>query len=259
MVKIDIIVVGNQGFFINKINYKNDQKILKGAGKTCLINRYLQDDKEQEIGFIKIFYLYLCKNKQKKDSQAFTYKYEPTIGLNLVTKTIQVNENKIKICIWDTAGQEKYFALTKNYFQKADGIILTFDLTDKQSFNKIQDYWIQQVIDKTELNVKKILVGNKVDLQEDRQVQTLIAAELAQQYKMNYFETSAKTGECVSLAFETLAKQCAFAIQDQKLNPQKSPQTVVITHHQEKKKNCFDKMKEISSKLYAQLGFNQKQ
>ena len=61
-------------------------------------------------------------------------KQDPTIGMDLFSKTIQVNEQNLKINIWDTAGQDKYFSLTRGLFQKADGVLLTFDLTDLDSF-----------------------------------------------------------------------------------------------------------------------------
>ncbi len=66
---------------------------------------------------------------------SFTQFYTPTLGLSLEKKVIKINGQEINVCIWDTAGQEKFFSLTKNYFKKADGVLVVFDLTDKMSFD----------------------------------------------------------------------------------------------------------------------------
>lgn len=66
--------------------------------------------------------------------EVFTHYYNPTLGINLEKKEIKVGDGEVSINIWDTAGQEKFLALTKNYFRKADGVLVIFDLTDKNSF-----------------------------------------------------------------------------------------------------------------------------
>ena len=68
--------------------------------------------------------------------------------------------------IWDTAGQEKFFSLTKNYFNSADGVLVIFDLTDRISFDRISQYWMEQVRDKSDERSVRILIGNKVDVLE---------------------------------------------------------------------------------------------
>ena len=65
---------------------------------------------------------------------SFSHFYTPTLGLSLEKKVLHLDNNEITLCIWDTAGQEKFFSLTKNYFKKADGVLIIFDLTDKNSF-----------------------------------------------------------------------------------------------------------------------------
>ena len=67
------------------------------------------------------------------------------------------------LCIWDTAGQEKFFSLTKGYFKKADGVLIIFDLTDSHTFDRIEKYWIEQIKEKSEENCIKVMIGNKAD------------------------------------------------------------------------------------------------
>jgi Ras-related protein Rab-8A len=67
-------------------------------------------------------------------SASFTQFYTPTLGLTLEKKVVNINGQEVTVCIWDTAGQEKFFSLTKSYFKKADGVLVVFDLTDKVSF-----------------------------------------------------------------------------------------------------------------------------
>ncbi|CAD8083629.1 unnamed protein product [Paramecium sonneborni] len=135
-----------------------------GSGKTSLIQRFIDQD------------------------APFQHNYLPTLGLNLVKKEFIHQGQKIKLCIWDTAGQDKYFSLTKSYFQKADGVIMVFDIADKDSFNRISDYWIKQVQECSKASSQSILVGNKIDLCEKRQVKFLEGQEFSQKYKLPYFE-----------------------------------------------------------------------
>lgn len=96
---------------------------------------------------------------------------EPTIGISLEKKTVNINNKLVSIQIWDTSGQEKFFSIVKSYFKRADGILIIFDLTDKASFDsKIRDivelnnFWISEITDNSPENCCKIVIGNKVDL-----------------------------------------------------------------------------------------------
>ena len=100
--------------------------------------------------------------------------------MSLEKKIIKIDSNEIHVCIWDTAGQEKFFSLTKNYFKKADGVLVIFDLTDKNSYEStfylndvgIEKYWIHEVIEKSDEDCSSILVGNKVDLVDERKIES---------------------------------------------------------------------------------------
>ena len=115
-------------------------------------------------------------------------------------------QNKlIKLQIWDTAGQERFRTITKTYYKGAHGIILTYDVTDNNSFKNIRN-WIKQIEANAQTNVCKVLVGNKCD-KPDRVVSEEDGRKLAEDYKMNFFETSAKTNQNVNEVFNFLTEE----------------------------------------------------
>ena len=113
------------------------------------------------------------------------------MAIDYLTKEEKIEDKTIKIKLWDTAGQENYHTLTHNYYRKCDGIIIVFDISNKESFDKIH-YWIKAIHDNTDSNkkIKQVIVGNKIDL--DRQVTKEEGQKLAESYSLKYFETSAK-------------------------------------------------------------------
>lgn len=96
---------------------------------------------------------------------------KPTIGVELAIKTFIVEKMVIKTQIWDTAGQERFKTITASYYKGAHGIILVYDITDRQSFKDIEN-WLAEVDKYGNENVVKLLVGNKSDLEANRQVKT---------------------------------------------------------------------------------------
>ncbi len=119
----------------------------------------------------------------------FREQYLSTIGLEYFTSEENINGNNIKVKIWDTAGQEEYKSLTKNYFHNADGIIIVYDVSLKSSFDKVQE-WVNSIYEYSEKNIQKVLVGNKIDL--SREVSTEEGQKLAEMYEIPFFESSAK-------------------------------------------------------------------
>jgi Ras-related protein Rab-8A len=116
-----------------------------------------------------------------------------------------LESKRIKLQIWDTAGQERFRTITKTYYKGAHGIILTFDVTDENSFKNIRN-WVKQIEQNAQNNVCKVLVGNKCD-REDRKVSFEEGSKLAGEFNMKYFETSAKTNLNVNETFITLTKE----------------------------------------------------
>ena len=133
----------------------------------------------------------------------FEENFGSTIGAEFKNKDIQINDEKIKLNILDTAGQEGYRSVTKNIIRKVDGIIFVFDLSNNDSFENIKD-WLMTADDANN-NYQKILVGNKLDIPE-RKIDKERAEKFSKKYNMNYFETSAKEGTNVELIFKEIAE-----------------------------------------------------
>ena len=110
----------------------------------------------------------------------------------------------MKLQIWDTAGQEKFRSIMKTYYKGATGIILTYSITDRKSFQNVEN-WLKQIQIHAFADVNVVLVGNKCDLTE-RDVTTVEGQQLAQKHSLQFFETSAKEGTNVNEVFYHLAK-----------------------------------------------------
>ena len=127
----------------------------------------------------------------------------PTLGVDLRYKYVTLENKKIRVDIWDTAGQERYKNITKNYFRGAHGIILVFDITNKVTFDVLKTWFItaQNIVPpETEM----IVVGNKIDLEDKREINFESLKEFGLKHKIDVFETSAKTGEGVEEIFTYL-------------------------------------------------------
>ena len=120
----------------------------------------------------------------------FDSNYEITIGVEFFSKIIEVNDKLVKIQIWDTAGQETFDSLIRSYFRNTDGCLLTFDLTNRESFQNIEK-WMFKVIHESNKNVTFILVGNKSDMIDKRCISYEEANAFSKKYNMEYVETSA--------------------------------------------------------------------
>jgi len=129
-----------------------------------------------------------------------------TIGIDFKMKCLTLDGKQVKVQIWDTAGQERYETITTQYYRRAQGIILAYDVTRKDSFSNVRK-WLRYVEEFAERNVKVSLIGNKIDLEDQREVETKEAEEMAQEFCIPWFETSAYTGEHVQDAFLMTAKQ----------------------------------------------------
>ena len=158
------------------------------VGKTSLILRYLDN-----------FY---CDN------------FLPTVGIDFKSKTVNYKGNTIKLHIWDTAGQEKYRTLTANYFNGAQAVIFVFDVFDRLSFNKLQE-WIADTQRKVQNKFIGVIVGNKIDLVEEQEVE--VQEEEAYYYGedvgMPVFFASAKTGIHVEQVFQKIIEEIVKGFQ----------------------------------------------
>ena len=166
-------------------NYDEKIKIMvigeSKIGKTSIISRY-------------------CKNEFSGGA------YLSTVGIDFQVKDLVLNNKLIRIQIWDTAGQERYRIIAKNYFQSSDGFVIVYDISNLETFEKL-DYWIEQIKANSQENTKMILFGNKIDLEEQRQISKLEGEEYAKKININFFEVSAKEGININEAFEYFIKE----------------------------------------------------
>ena len=120
--------------------------------------------------------------------------YSPTIGFEFMTFFIKVNNNPIKLQIWDTCGQEVYRSLISSFYNNSSLAILVYAINNEESFNNLE-FWINELRTKGNPDINIFLIGNKADLEEDRKITKESAQEFADNNKIKLFlETSAKTG-----------------------------------------------------------------
>ena len=130
----------------------------------------------------------------------------PTIGVDFKIRTIEVDGKTIKLQIWDTAGQERFKTITSSYYKGAHGIIVTYDITDRDSFAKVSE-WMAEVDKHALENISRILVGNKKDLEDQRQVPYNEGKDLADHFNVRFLETSAKNALNVEEAFLLMTRE----------------------------------------------------
>ena len=127
-----------------------------------------------------------------------------TIGIDEVYDEAKFDNTLYKFKIFDTAGQERYRGITTSTVQISDGFMLVFSIIKKESFERIQ-YWINTIKDKVNIREKVLyLIGNKIDMEKEREVTYEEASNLAKMYNIQYFETSAKTGLKIKETFHKL-------------------------------------------------------
>ena len=147
--------------------------------------------------------------------------FVPTIGVDFKVKSLDVDNKSIKMQIWDTAGQERFRNVISSYFKGSHGILLIYDITNDDSFKNL-DNWLSQIEEYANKNVLKILIGNKKDLEEERQVPTDKGQAFANSYGMQFIETSAKEDTNINEAFEILAKAMIKCNTENKIGQEKT-------------------------------------
>ena len=141
----------------------------------------------------------------------FREEYQLTIGVEFGSSNITIDKNVFRIQIWDTAGQENFKSITRSYYKNSACALIVYDITRRVSFENLSD-WIEDCKNSSPKTVFMVLVGNKCDLEENREVTEEEGKEFAERHGMLFFETSAKTGKNV----EELFKQSVKVI-DQKI------------------------------------------
>ena len=142
----------------------------------------------------------------KYTDNTFHENHIATIGLDYRVKKIKLKNGKeISLQIWDTAGQDRFRAITKNYYKGAHGIVLIYDITNNQTFENVSK-WVNQIHEEVSLNVVIFLAGNKIDIEEKREISYEIGEKLAKELGCTFIEASAKTGVNIDEIFNELAE-----------------------------------------------------
>ena len=153
---------------------------------------------DSSVGKTNIMSKYL-KNEFHDDSKA-------TVGVEFGSKQFTVEGHTIKAQIWDTAGQERYKAITSAYYKGAKGAFVVYDITRKQSFDSV-DRWINELRATADKKLSIIIIGNKSDLEDQRQVTKEQGEEKAKNNEVAFMETSARSGENLEKAFEQMMNE----------------------------------------------------
>ena len=166
----------------DKLDYQYKILILGDAtvGKTSILVRYID-------------------NKFEKDSLA-------TLGVDVKYKYVTLDNKKIRMNIWDTAGQDRFRNIAKNYFKGANAVIFVFDVNNKNTLDKIK-FWIDNVKENSSEDLIEVIVGNKIDIDGKHEVTKEEMESLGEKTGMETFKTSAKTGEGINEVFTYLVNQ----------------------------------------------------
>ncbi|XP_034952609.1 ras-related protein Rab-18-B-like [Chelonus insularis] len=136
----------------------------------------------------------------------FNENMQSTVGMDYKTKQITIDGNTVKLAIWDTAGQERFRTLTPSYYRDGQGAILMYDVTDKNTFIKLETWLDELNTYCNKLDIVKMVVGNKIDL-PNREVTTEEGLSFARRHQTLYIESSAKTADGVKCCFEELVQK----------------------------------------------------
>ena len=173
------IIVNESGSASQIENYKiviiGDQHV----GKTSILSKYKYEAVEED--------------------------YAPTVGIDFLTKNVFLEDKTIRLIMWDTAGQERFKSLIPSYLKNANSIILTFDITSKNSFNSLTK-WLEDIKNHVPEGVFIVLCGNKIDLNNNRQVNIEEAEKFAKDNDLVYVETSAISGEGIKRLFDVITR-----------------------------------------------------
>ena len=151
-----------------------------GVGKSSLLARFISDSFDEQ---------------------------GPTVGVDFKLKHVDVDGTRLKLTVWDTAGQERFRTLTSSYYRGAHGVVFVYDVTSRESFENARETWRKEVeMYGTIANSVKIVIGNKIDREDERTVARKEGVAFAKEYGCLFLECSAKTKVRVAEAFDELVK-----------------------------------------------------
>ena len=190
-----------------KISIIGDSSI----GKSCLIYRYIEN-------FFDTYSL-------------------PTVGIDFYTKRIIVDDENYKLHIFDLAGQERFRSIVTSYYRQNHGIILAFDITNKESFDNLKR-WVAEIDKYSDLNVSIILVGTKLDLQSKREISVEQASEYAKDLRVNYYEISSKDNINIDKVFIDITRQIKLYFDMEKYKNLEKERIIKFQKSKKKLKYC---------------------
>ncbi|KAJ3445157.1 ras-related protein rab-2-a [Anaeramoeba flamelloides] len=163
-----------------------------GVGKSCILLQYT--------------------NKK------FEVSYDYTVGIEFGSQMIEINNTLIQIQIWDTAGQETFRSITRNYYREAAGAILVYDITRRTSFTNVQ-IWLEDILQHSPKQTEITLIGNKTDLEKNRVVSYEEGKKFAKKNNLHFMECSAKTSYNIDKIFVDFAniiynKTCSLGTEE---------------------------------------------
>jgi len=135
---------------------------------------------------------------------SFSEAFIATLGVDFKIKVLNIDGKRVRLQVWDTAGQERFRTITQAFYRGAHGIVVVYDITERQSFQNVQR-WLEDVERYAPDNVLKMLVGNKSDLVDQRDVVTKEAQDYAKSNNLFFMEVSAKTCNNIETLFQELA------------------------------------------------------
>lgn len=188
-----------------------------GVGKSCILCRYVNDE--------------------------FFDTHISTIGIDFKLRTIKLDRKVAKIQIWDTAGQERFESITHQFYRRAQGVLLVYDLCSRSSFENLTK-WISYVNEFANEDTELLLVANKSDRSQWRQVSCEEGKKFADRYNMKFFETSAKNRENIDQAFQDLCK-CIIDKQNLRRQMQYMDPNPNLVHRQRSKTLSLSSTPEI--------------
>ena len=168
------------------------------------------DNESYELLFKLVLVGDTCVGKtnimKKYITNSFDIGSKSTVGVEFGSKILKIKDKQIKAQIWDTAGQERYKSITSAYYRGAKGAFVVYDITNKNSFQSV-DKWIKDLKTNGDEKIIIILIGNKNDLENERQIKKEEGELKAKELEIGFMETSALTGNNVIEAFELLLNE----------------------------------------------------
>ena len=188
------------------------------VGKTAILTRYITNE--------------------------FDNDHKCTIKIDFKTKTININNAQAKLHIWDTCGDEKFRAITRNYYRDAQGILLVYDITNRKSFENIIN-WHNEIKNNAPEDSVLFLVGNKIDLNKERVITNQEGKKKAEELEMHFTEVSAKDGDNIHILFEKISEAIMTSLENAGKLVEKNNNNKFLVENKEndqdekEKKKCF--------------------